>query len=36
MTGAPVAYLEQKEKDKVDTVYETEFYRALAEDQKFA
>ena len=29
-----VAYLEQKEKDKVDTVYETEFYRR-SEDQKF-
>src|SRR5882724_6776599 len=28
------AYLEQKEKDKVDTVYETEFYRR-SEDQKF-
>src|SRR5712664_1389639 len=28
------AYLEQKEKDKVDTVYETEFYRRSA-DQKF-
>jgi hypothetical protein len=29
-----VAYMEQKEKDKVDTVYETEFYRR-SEDQKF-
>lgn len=29
-----IAYLEQKEKDKVDTVYETEFYRR-SEDQKF-
>jgi len=28
------AYLEQKEKDKVDTVYETEYYRRSA-DQKF-
>ena len=28
------AYLEQKEKDKVDVVYETEFYRRSA-DQKF-
>jgi outer membrane lipoprotein-sorting protein len=29
-----MAYMEQKEKDKVDTVYETEFYRR-SEDQKF-
>ncbi len=28
------AYLEQKEKDKVDTVYETEYFRR-SEDQKF-
>src|SRR3954451_12919279 len=28
------AYLEQKEKDKVDVVYETEYYRR-SEDQKF-
>ena len=26
-TGAPSAYIEQKEKDKVDVVYETEYYR---------
>jgi len=29
-----IAYLEQKEKGKVDTVYDTEFYRR-SEDQKF-
>ena len=28
------AYLEQKEKDKVDVVYETEYYRR-SQDQKF-